>query len=1060
MSSDMYPKLIAFCLICVGLTADAKPFSVSGKDMSLSFDGGRCVSLKESVSGRELLREPSPWASYVAANGKDIRANDVSHSEDGSITITFVDGTRLVERVKETAFGLEFSVEDFTATDFKSLTLACLRPACRSYVGGTANAASDDDSAISLRAFDYESEMKASAESLRVCIDGRFPVRGKRFALIAGPRKGFVEKLRDAVKASGLVYSEAGGPWSLGSPQARQSYMFANIFSKAADAWVDAAVRAGISIVHLHSWHDTLGHYGVNQKKYPGGIEEMKAVADKIRAAGMNVSMHTLTACIDFRDSWVTPVAHSNLVATYTYTLAKPLTKDSTEIVVNEMPGPKHDVVMTYSSNGNAIEIDGELMTYTGIRREKPYAFTGITRGVYNTKVGDHAAGARAKYLQQRYFAFYPEVDSPLADELADRLAYVYNTIGADMIYLDGSEGMRDPYAISKMASKIVARLDKRIPPRVEMSCSPAHFWPFRSAVGALDNVTFGAKPFEAYHIRANDAAGRKSNFMETQMGWWQPQMPKKTSRGRFPDETEYFAAKNAGADSAMSLQGLNANNGFLPTLQEKALTTIGWYERFRLARAFSEDVMKDLANLDKEGVLEQDDKGEWTYTPIESRVHRVLGEGVGNRWKFDVPASGMADIRVEALSNLSNYESPAARSVFGAKSLAKFSPVSAKGVKLESSVIDDPERGRVTRLTAVNDSGRRRGAWARLERTFEGPSYLNIDGADGIGLWIKGDGSGAILDIQLQNPREHSSARSDHIVKIDFKGWKYVELPFRERDVDAYLKYEWPFKVGHPEYMNLLRTKFVSVVRVFLDEIPLSGVEGVLDGNSENPGSRPPSLDVAISDIKALALHETTCEDISLKINGEKVPVPFEFTTGDWAELKNGVWNHYDEKGDLKGRVSGPRVVMKAGENQCSYSAKASDRAAARSEVSFFVRGERRRALKPLTDEMKKSLAWEAEMPAVWSPSKGADSLPPVKVRPGEDARLEVTLRGPVKDPVLKIKRFFGWREWKLESVEAGQVRKFTDGPTIDGVRELRLESSDPANADALVEVVKRYVD
>ena len=1054
-------SVVLLGIVCVGLSAAAEPFTVRGGDVELGFRGGDCGSLRETASGRELLREPSPWASYVTADGKSVRSSDVSRGADGSLVISFRDGVRLVERVEETAFGLEFSVEEFTAAGCRSVTLACLRPACRSYVGGMANAASDDDSAVALRAFDYEGEMKASKDSLCVRVDGRFPVKGRRFALIAGPRRGFVEKLREAVRVSGLVYSEAGGPWSLGSRQTRQSYMFANMFGKSVDAWIDAAVRAGVSIVHLHSWHDTLGHYDVNPVKYPGGIAEMKSVADKVRAAGMNVSMHTLTACIDFRDSWVTPVAHSNLVATYTYTLACPLTEDSAEVVVNEMPGPKHDVVMTYSSNGNAIEIDGEIVVYTGIRREKPYAFTGITRGAYKTNVRDHAAGARAKYLQQRYFAFYPEVDSPLADELADRIARVYNAIGADMIYLDGSEGMRDPYAIAKMGAKIAARLDgRRNPPRIEMSCSPPHFYPFRSTIGAWDNVVFGAKPFEAYHIRANEAGGRKSNFIETQMGWWQPQMPRKGARCRFPDETEYFAAKNAGADSAMSLQGLNANSGFLPALQEKALTKIGWYERFRLARAFSDDVMCDLADLGKEGLLEQGGKGEWTYTPMETCVHRVRGDGVGDRWNVEVASPGAADIRIEALSNLSGYESPAAKSVFGVASLAQFKPVAAKGVRLSAVAVDDPERGRVTRFTAVNDSGRRRGAWARMERTFDGPEYLDLDGADGVGLWVKGDGSGAMLDVQLQNPREHAACRADHLVKIDFKGWRYVELPFRERDVDAYLKHEWPFGIGNPEYMNLLRPKFVSAVRIFLNEIPVAGVEGVLDANSEDAGSRPPSLDVSVSDVKALALRETVSEDVALKVNGERIPVPFELAAGDWAELKGGVWSHYDEKGGFKGRAKGPDVALKAGGNACSYVARASVRAAARAEVTFFVRGRPRLALKPLTDEMRKSLAWEAEMPAEWAPSKGADALPPVKVRPGEDARLEATIRGPVKDAVLKVKRFFGWHEWRIGTVGPGQARKFTDGPTVDGVRELRLESSDPANANAFVEIVKRYVD
>ena len=110
------------------------------------------------------------------------------------------------------------------------------------------------------------------------------------------------------------------------------------------------------------------------------------------------------------------------------------------------------------------------------------------------------------------------------------------------------------------------------------------------------------------------------------------------------------------------------------------------------------------------------------------------------------------------------------------------------------------------------------------------------------------------------------------------------------------------------------------------------------------------------------------------------------------------------------------------------------------------------------IRDDQRRKLDWEAEMPAEWAPSKGADALPPVKVRPGEKAGLEVTLRGPVADPVLKVKRFFGWHTWRLESVKAGEVRKFTGGPVVSGVKAIRLESSAPDSANALVEIVKRY--
>ena len=186
------------------------------------------------------------------------------------------------------------------------------------------------------------------------------------------------------------------------------------------------------------SWTDCLGHCPVNRRAFPGGLDEMKACAEKAHAAGLRMGMHTLTACINPNDPWITPVCREDLVADATYTLAAPLAEDATELLVNEKPIDKHVTVFTYSSNGNVIRIGNELMQYTGIRRDKaPYAFTGLKRGAFRTKKGGvYPAGTKADYLHQRYIAFYPKPDSKLADELSDRLAEVYNTCNLDEFYL------------------------------------------------------------------------------------------------------------------------------------------------------------------------------------------------------------------------------------------------------------------------------------------------------------------------------------------------------------------------------------------------------------------------------------------------------------------------------------------------------------------------------------------------------------------------------------------------------------------------------------------------
>ena len=1042
----------------LALCCGAEVFEFTSGDLKLAFgDNGRIVSLCDAA-GAKYLSEESPWVGRADASGKWTFAEKASRRADGAVVFSFGDGSSVVESVKPFDGGFAFTVEAVTVPDgAKSLTLASLRPRCSKYVGGFASALSDDELAVCLRSFDFHMQMYAQKTGMKVVSERSQVEKGMRFGLAAGRREGFLARLRSMVEASGLFYSKAGGPWSLGSAEARQSYVFANMGAKSADAWIDMVKRSGASILHLHAWNETLGHNKVSRGKYPRGIDDMKAVADKAHAAGLSVSIHSLTACIDFRDSWVTPVAHSNLIATYTYTLSKPLVEGSTELVVDELPGPMHDLVTTYTSNGNYLWIGGEIVSYTGIRREKPYAFTGIKRGDLKTKSSDHPAGSRVKYLQQRYFSFYPEPDSQLAVELADRLAGVYNTIGADMIYFDGSEGMKASYGTARMAALIAERLDSsRHPPRIEMSCLNSHFWPFRSTIGAWDNVRYGPKTFEDSHIRSNVGTGRNSNFLDGQMGWWAPQLATKDVRSRFPDETEYFAAKNAGFDFAMSLQGISANPGYVPDLQERALTLVGWYERFRLAHAFAPAVQAELGTLGREGRLGQDGTGAWTYTPVEVVRRRVVGKGVGDRWSHVCREPVQAALRVEAFYGLSPFDSPASTTVFDAASFAEAKTACADKVRLRHSRASDPERGEVTRIEAFNDRDAPRGAYGCFERTWPKLPYLDLGAAGGVGFWVKGDGSGAILNVQLHNGPEYANVRADNFVKLDFKGWRYVELLFRERDTDEALAHVWPYRTSHPEQMSSLRTKGVKFARLFLNEIPVCAGEAVLDSNSNDVASKAPAVDILVSDIKALGLREMTCEDVRLRVNGKDLALPFdEMAAGDWAELDGGVWNLYGEKGDFKARAAGPELTLKAGENKFRYSASAVGGVQPRAEVTVFALGKPLPALAALTPGQRAQLDWEAEMPANWAPSKGADSLPSVKVRPGEKARLEVKIRGPVADPVVKV----GEAVWKLATVPKGAVRTFTDGPVVSGVAGVSMESSDPTAADALVEFVKCYV-
>ena len=107
-------------------------------------------------------------------------------------------------------------------------------------------------------------------------------------------------------------------------------------------------------------------------------------------------------------------------------------------------------------STGNTLQIGDEIVAYTGISQEPPYGFTGCTRGQWGTKrVGPRPRRDGSSIWSRPTAAYIPDENSTLVDEVADCIAKAFNTCGFDMIYLDGSEGMRTAHAVATMKRAI-----------------------------------------------------------------------------------------------------------------------------------------------------------------------------------------------------------------------------------------------------------------------------------------------------------------------------------------------------------------------------------------------------------------------------------------------------------------------------------------------------------------------------------------------------------------------------------------------------------------------------
>ena len=897
--------------------------SLTNSFVTLDIDGaGRIASIRERATGRELLERVRPGVLAVGEDGREIAP--VAFVRRGGHLVWRFEKGAAAYAVKPFGGGWRFTLERANVPGAAGY-MTRLFPKSRRYLGWRANILSDDESAVSLRVYGLKSDMRVTSAFVAATVRP-----GESFGLAAGPRKDFLGMMRAMTVDSGAPHNPGGGAWSIGSDICRKSYLHAIAPSaENIDAFIQVCERGGFGTLHLREgWYDKFGHYEVNRKAFPGGKSDLKKAVDKIHAAGLSACMHTLTACIDLNDPWLRTDDVTNLLDWCAYTLAAPFAADAKEVTVAEPPDARHDIVFTYSGNGNAIRIGREIVQYTGVRRERPYGFTGLKRGAFGTPVSAHAAGERAHYLQQRYLAFYPNPDSPLLGKVADAIANVFETCGFEQIYCDGAEGMMSDYGVHCARRAIAERIgrDGRGISNEGAHGSTAHSWWFHSRVGNLDVAHWDPKRFHDLHLDGAIEGARKANFLEPQTGWWSFKLTAFHSRTYYLDETEYYAGKNVAWDACTSVvAGEQLTSHPAKFHAQRMLTVFGWYEHARLARAFTPEAIAALREPRSEFRLRQSAAdGRWYLT-------RVAPPGVK---------------RVEAKYGGGPWDGPRRRTILSARDLPQVVITNTPGVT-SRLVATEGEHGASLSFSARNSGKKSRGACAWARRAFAGPDYFNGAVATGptnvtAAVWIKGDGSGALLNLQFENPRELGRAWQEHYVDLDFTGWRYFEFPFCQSDAGRWSDYKWPYNAGWVSMFHspVFRVK-IAAVSLFLNEIPAGG-----------------KADVEVSEVRIVPIASRT------------LPAgvqPFDLVSGEFAELENGYWTRYDKDGDPM------------------------ERKPAASDASLAIGA----PIPAFTDEGARRIRYEAMEPQVFDPAHGFDTLAPVVVRPGEKARVEVQVYG-----------------------------------------------------------------
>ncbi|MEP0843248.1 MAG: hypothetical protein HRF43_11130 [Phycisphaerae bacterium] len=901
---------------------------------------GRILGFVDKATGQDHVRQTPPAAcAHVRVGGKDYAATKVERvgkAPGGGemIRVGFGD-SGVTADLRCTAAGRHAVIEvaDATGGAIDELTFIDVPLALKG-----APEESFAACALALNLKTNVPELPGPRSRLRATCYPRFGLTGAGAALVAAPTPVFRQALQEAVTAAPDVpHSPLGGPWALDAEINQGSYLFnfTGLTEATADEWIRTARACGMNQIDFHGGGSfRFGDLRFNPKLYPRGKESMKAVIDKLHAAGIKAGLHTYAFFIDKGASYVTPVPDRRLGKDATFTLAADLSAEAGTVPVDESTEKMSTTTGFFVPNSVTLQIDDELIVYAGIDKRAPFAFTQCKRGAYGTQAAAHRKGAAVHHLRECFGLFLPDGDSTLFEEVAAKTAETFNDCGFDMMYLDALDGegvVAGPEAGWHYGSKFVFEIWKRLkrPALMEMSTFHHHLWYVRSRYVAWDHPNRGHKPFIDLHCAANEESRRM--FLPGHLGWWavltwtgDPQV-----RPTFADDVEYLCCKGLGTDTGFSLIGVSPETlKSVPAFARLADITRR-YEELRHARTVPESIKARLREPGREYTLVGEAEGGRAFRPVRTVKHTVgRMDGVANVWTVENPFDRQpVKLRIEALWSVGPYDATENPVIADPGQVGAFGPAEASA-GVSAALSPSPERTPAGqscgRFTARNASADRPAAgWASVTRTFSPP--LDIKDRKGLGLWVRGDGKGGLLNLQLRSPDHLVAGFADHYLPLDFTGWRYVELVEAEGDRCAQVR--WPYSdAAYDLYRENVHYDQVSSLGLWY-----GGVQAGAD------------LTCHVGPVKALPLVAAKLSNPRITIDGRTIRFPVTMETGSYLELTApDSCRLYGPKGEplAEVKLDGPPPELKPGRNRVEFQCEQAGAVEPRVLVTTFAHG------------------------------------------------------------------------------------------------------------------------
>ena len=507
-----------------------------------------------------------------------------------------------------------YGVKRQTEIDEFALLRLPLRP--RAHFGEWLNVVWDDRVAVNLLGTHPGTRIDAFptavATTLYAGLDAQVGLFGPGAALVVSSREGLLPAIGQIERDYDLprgVESRRDGSYRC------SYYSLRGVTPENIDAHIEYARRGGFRtmMVYYVDFARSCGHYGWREE-YPGGMEDLRYVTDRIRAAGMIPGLHFHYSKVGVNDPYINgghPDTRMNSVCELV--LAEPAGAADTVLVVEG-----NTQGLCREEGRRLLHLGDELISYADCTTRPPYMLTGCRRGLHNSQPAAHAAGSRARLLDVDDWPLFVRIDqnTGIQREIAGRLGRIYAEAGFRFVYFDGAEDVPMPYWYNVSRSQSVVYDALRPAPLFAEGALKSHFgWHILSRGNAFDIFPpeYIRPAMKKYTLRC--AARNAEDFTAVDFGWVNYLAPGGATIGMQPDMYEYIYCKALAWDAPVSLVGNLEELRRHPRTEDNLRVMERW-ERAKLADVFTPEQKERLKDPDREFFLFEDSQGRFELYP------------------------------------------------------------------------------------------------------------------------------------------------------------------------------------------------------------------------------------------------------------------------------------------------------------------------------------------------------------------------------------------------------------------------------------------------------------